>query len=54
MAQTPMYVEIDVRTIPEIRELLERVWDQGFWQGSAIRNGDKDRNPYRREDTDAD
>lgn len=56
MAQTPESITVDVRTIPQIRELLADVWDEARWasydgQGGYVFVVD---NPYRTVEYDAD
>lgn len=50
--QEPKYVTIDVRTIPEIRDLLFDVWEQGMVAGHACVGTEPrpeclDANPFR-------
>lgn len=51
MTQTPKTITVDIRSIPGVQELLEQVWDDGFWRGHAIRKGDEYRNPYQMEES---
>lgn len=49
MSQTPESITIDVRTIPEIRQLLADVWEEG-WNSGRDAHAKYSGNPYREED----
>lgn len=51
MARTPESITVDVRMLPEIRELLAEVWQAG-WNAGRDAHAKWSGNPYQTEDED--